>query len=80
MSHAEMGELYAAFIRSGQPGPAWPTFDPSTWSVLWFGEQVEVRPGLLRAEWDSYRRLGFHSPRSLEAALVANVRDAMTGG
>ncbi len=72
---SEMGELYAAFIRTGQPGAAWPVFDPSTWDVLWFGEQIEVRPGLLRAEWDSYRQLGFDSPRSLEDALLAKVRE-----
>jgi hypothetical protein len=73
-----MGELYAAVIRTGQPGAAWPAFDPSTWYVLWFGEQVEARAGLLRAEWDSYRQLGFDNPRSLEEALLAKVRDALT--
>ena len=71
---AEFGELYAGFIRTGDPGPAWPEFDPRTETVLWFGCKIESRPGLLTPERDVYRDLGYDQPRSLEDALVANVR------
>jgi para-nitrobenzyl esterase len=74
---AGMGEFYAAFIRSGDPGSAWPCFDEAEWNVLDFGRSVHAKPGLLRAEWDAFREGGFTTVRSLEDALVGNVRKAL---
>ncbi|HWC84182.1 MAG TPA: carboxylesterase family protein [Pseudonocardiaceae bacterium] len=74
---AQMGELYASFIRSGQPGPGWPPFNPDDWTVLWFGRSVEPRPGLLKTEWDTFQERGFGTVRSVENALVGNVRAAL---
>jgi para-nitrobenzyl esterase len=75
---AEMGALYDAFIRTGDPGEAWPTFEETDQSVLWFGKSVESRPRLLTPEWDLYSKLGFGTVRSLEDALVRNLRSALT--
>jgi para-nitrobenzyl esterase len=47
-----MRDFYARFIHCGDPGPEWPKFDFDSWRVLWFGEYLEVVPGLLRAEWE----------------------------
>ncbi|MDR5785321.1 carboxylesterase family protein [Caballeronia sp. LP003] len=70
----EMGELYAAFIRDGQPGDRWRPYDGQSQSVLWFGKVVESRPNLLTAELDIFRRHAAESVEQLEALLVSNVR------
>jgi para-nitrobenzyl esterase len=75
---ATMGELYAAFIHTGEPGSTWPAFESSGWNVLWFGESVESRANLLRPEWNAYHHAGFASPGALEEALVANVRELLS--
>lgn len=74
----EMGSLYAAFIREGNPGAAWPIFEEAKQTVLWFGEAVEARPHLLTPEWDLYQGLGFGSVRSLEDVLIRNVRKRLS--
>ncbi|MEU5269859.1 carboxylesterase family protein [Streptomyces hygroscopicus] len=74
---ARMGELYASFIRTGDPGPGWPRFDAEGWSVLDFGRLIEPKPGLLKPEWDIFRQHGFGSVRSMENVLVGNVREAL---
>ena len=73
----QMGELYASFIRSGDPGARWPAFDEATWTVLWFGRSVEPRPGLLKPEWDIFTDRGLGTVRAMENALVDNVRKAL---
>ncbi|WP_275560163.1 carboxylesterase family protein [Streptomyces sp. 5-6(2022)] len=72
-----MGELYASFIRSGDPGARWPRFDAEHGNVLWFGRSVEPRPGLLKREWDIFQERGFGTVRSVERVLVDNVRAAL---
>jgi para-nitrobenzyl esterase len=72
-----VGELYASFIRGGDPGAGWPRFDAGDWNVLWFGQQVETRPGLLRPEWETFAGRGFGTVRSVEDALTGNVRKAL---
>ncbi|MFB7600590.1 carboxylesterase/lipase family protein [Streptomyces sp. NPDC056160] len=72
-----MGELYASFIRSGDPGDGWPRFHAEDQNVLWFGRSVEPRPGLLKREWDVFQERGFGTVRSVEKALVDNVRAAL---
>ncbi|OHU53286.1 carboxylesterase/lipase family protein [Mycobacteroides chelonae] len=72
-----MGELYASFIADGSPVPGWPEFDAQTWEILWFGGTVESKRGLLKPEWDAFRERGFGTVRSLEGALVDNVRKAL---
>ncbi|MFB7629543.1 carboxylesterase/lipase family protein [Streptomyces sp. NPDC056149] len=74
---ARMGELYASFIRSGRPGAGWPRFDAADGNVLWFGRSVEPWPGLLKREWDIFQERGFGTVRSVENALVDNVRAAL---
>ncbi|AEW99792.1 carboxylesterase/lipase family protein [Streptantibioticus cattleyicolor] len=74
---ARMGELYASFIRTGDPGPGWPRFDTAGWNVLEFGRTIEPRPGLLKPEWDVFEDRGFGSVRSIENVLVGNVREAL---
>jgi para-nitrobenzyl esterase len=77
---AQMGDMYAAFIRSGDPGTGWPRFDEEDETVLWFGRPVEPRPGLLRPEQDIFTDSGFGTVRSVEDALTANTRKALAGG
>lgn len=74
---AQMGQLYASFIRSGNPGPSWPQFEATNQNVLWFGQTVKPAPGLLNREWDAFQRLGFGTVASLENALVDNTRAAL---
>lgn len=74
---AQMGELYASFIRSGNPAPGWPAFDTDNRNVLWFGRSIEPKSGLLKPEWDRFQRLGFGTVATLEKALVDNTRAAL---
>jgi len=74
---AQMGDLYASFIRIGDPGASWPRFDAANGNVLWFGQSVGAKPGLLQPEWDSFAERGFATVRSVENALVGNVRKAL---
>ena len=70
---AQFGRLYGAFLRDGDPGPDWPAFDDGH-TILWFGTQVEPRPGLLDDEWAIFRAAGLTDVAGLEKLLVANVR------
>lgn len=74
---AQTGQLYASFIRSGNPGPSWPQFEATNQNVLWFGQTVKPAPGLLNREWDAFQRLGFGTVASLENALVDNTRASL---
>lgn len=75
----EVGELYASFIRNGDPGPPWPPFSRENWEILWFGQSVEPRRGLLQSEWEAFQEAGFDTVRSLEEVLVENTRNALSG-
>lgn len=66
--------LYASFFHGGDPGSAWPRFDEIDWNILWLGRTIEVRSGLLKPEWRVYADKGLVALRSLENALVGNVR------
>ncbi|MGW8374752.1 carboxylesterase family protein [Streptomyces sp. ODS28] len=77
---ARMGERYAAFIRGEELGDAWPLFDAEDENVLWFGRSIEPSPGLLRREWEIFEERGFGTVRSVEEALVGNVRAALPKG
>lgn len=69
---AAMRSMYAQFMRSGDPGADWLPFDRDGWNVLWFGEQLEVRPGLLRDEWDLMTRTKVGDISTLADILTAN--------
>lgn len=70
---AQFGRLYGAFLRDGDPGPDWPAFDDGH-TILWFGTEVEPRPGLLDDEWAIFHAAGLKDVAGLEKLLVANVR------
>lgn len=71
------GSMYGAFIRNGNPGPAWPRYEPKSQQVLWFGETVETKPGLLAREAQAFERAGFSSVAALEQRLAGNTRSAL---
>lgn len=73
----DMGKLYAAFIRNGEPGLTWKRFDEDTQTVLWFGTQVHTKERLLTAEWDLFVRHGAENVPALEDLLVKNLREKL---
>lgn len=74
----QVGDLYASFLHRGDPGPSWPSYDATDRNVLWFGESVHAEPGLLEPEWKIYEEQGLGDVRSLENALVGNVRQDLS--
>jgi para-nitrobenzyl esterase len=70
----DFGRLYGAFLRDGDPGTAWPAFNPDGRTVLWVGHTVEPRPGLLDTELKAFKEAGVGDVAALEAKLVRNVR------
>lgn len=72
------GELWSGFVHHGDPGDRWSRFTAGERTVLWLGETIEARPGLLDAEWDVFT----NSPPAanvpaLEDTLVSNLRQAL---
>jgi len=67
-----MRSMYAEFMRTGNPGGDWQPFDRDGWNILWFGEQLEMRPGLLRDEWDLMTGTKVHDISTLADILTAN--------
>lgn len=74
---AEFGTMYAGFVRDGNPGSKWPTYDLSDTTVLWLGETVCAKPGLLDQEWKAFSRAGVTDIASLQYRLVNNTRRAL---
>lgn len=71
---AEAMDLYGAVIRGEDPGPAWPRFGSGDDTVLWLGRTIEPRPGLLRAELDTFTDHGVTDVSTLEDTLTGNLR------
>jgi para-nitrobenzyl esterase len=67
-----MRAMYVEFMRTGSPGADWQAFDRDGWNILWFGEQLEMRPGLLRDEWDLMTGTNVHDISTLADILTAN--------
>ncbi len=76
-SATTFGRLYGAFIRTGDPGPHWPRYGADNKTILWFGETVEARSGLLSAEERAFEAAGLVDVRTLEAQLAHNTRQAL---
>ncbi|KAI9745008.1 MAG: hypothetical protein M1818_001286 [Claussenomyces sp. TS43310] len=74
---AEMGKMYGAFIREGNPGSIWPSFDASAQTILWFGQEVQAKRQLLKSEWEVIKQAGVLDVPALEERLVRNVRQAV---
>ena len=68
------GKMYGAFIRTGDPGPAWPAYDQGDRQVLWFGRQVEMRRQLLAGEQRAFEKAGLPDIATLEHRLADNTR------
>ncbi len=69
---AAIRAMYVEFMRTGNPGADWQAFDRDGWNILWFGEQLEMRPGLLRDEWDLMTGTKVHDISTLADILTAN--------
>jgi para-nitrobenzyl esterase len=67
---AEFGALYAQFIRDGETGGPWERYDPERESILWFGNPVEARPGLLQGERAAFGSAGITRTAQLETRLL----------
>jgi para-nitrobenzyl esterase len=56
---SDMGRAWAAFVRDGDPGPAWPRLDPLHPQVMQFGQGAAAMQPLARAQalecWPAYR-------------------------
>jgi para-nitrobenzyl esterase len=73
----DMGRLYGEFIRNGNPGPSWPSYNERSRTVLSFGKDVLAVDGLLNAESEAFAEYGPKDVRMLEAALVDNLEKAL---
>ncbi len=71
------GKLYGDFIRCGDPGDKWPRYGTPDHDVLWFGQQIEARSGLLAAEMAAFERAGIGDLATLEQRLATNTRSAL---
>lgn len=72
----DMGKLYASFIRSGMPGPAWKAYDAEDEAVLSFGPDVICVDRLMTSEWNAFTGAGPRDLRTLETVLADNARRA----
>ncbi len=70
-----MVELYSAFLR-GEAMPSWKPFESSSHSVLWFGEDIVNKPGLIDEEIAIFRKLKIDSFDILHDKLVASLHKA----
>ena len=73
----EMGRLYAEFIRNGNPGPAWRSYDERSRTVLSFGKAVTAIDGLMDAEFQAFTSHGAKTVQPLETALVRSLKAAL---
>jgi len=76
-SSDKFGRLYGAFIRDGEPGPDWPTYDLENQTILNFGREVEPKNHLLADELRAFEATGVESVVELERRLVANTRASL---
>ena len=70
-----MVELYSAFLR-GEAMPSWKPFDSSSHSVLWFGEDIVNKSGLIDEEIAIFRKLKIDRFDTLHDKLVASLHKA----
>lgn len=70
-------DLYGAVIRGEDPGTRWPVFDAEDRRILWLGDVVEPRSGLLNGDIEALAEAGLPGVPAIEARLVANVRAAL---
>jgi len=74
----QFGTMYGSFIRSGNPGSAWPKFDTENGTIMWLGHTVEPKQHLLlNEEWDSFTRAGIEDVKVLEKRLSTNGRASL---
>jgi para-nitrobenzyl esterase len=73
----QFGTMYGAFIRSGDPGSAWPKFDITDGSIMWLGHTVEAKQHLLDEEWATFIRAGIEDVQLLEKRLSHNSRASL---
>jgi len=69
--------MYGSFIRSGNPGSAWPKFNTEDGTIMWLGHKVEPKQHLLDREWDIFIRAGIENVRILEKRLSTNSRASL---
>ncbi|KAF3400161.1 Para-nitrobenzyl esterase [Penicillium rolfsii] len=74
----EFRELYASFIRYGNPGTKWKRFDDSEHAALWFGKHIGTQKDLFQRKEEIFWEAGIHSQNDLEARLTKSLRDALT--
>ncbi len=69
-------DLYGAFIRGEDPGPAWPRFHAAQHNtVLWLGRDIEPRPDLLQGDLNAFTTHGINDVTTLENILARNLRE-----
>ena len=73
----QFADMYGSFIRTGNPGEAWPAFDAASQTVLWLGKEIEPRANLMTREVQAFADAGVDSVSELEARMVRNVRAAI---
>jgi len=74
---AQFGTMYGSFIRSGNPGSAWPRFDAESGAIMWLGHTVESKQHLLDKEWNTFVRAGIENVELLEKRLSLNCRASL---
>jgi para-nitrobenzyl esterase len=73
----QFGSMYGSFIRSGNPGSTWRTFDAENGAIMWLGHTVELKQHLLDKEWDTFARAGVEDIKGLEKRLSTNSRASL---
>lgn len=73
-----IGELYAKFIRYGNPGPRWTRFDGEENAVLWFGKEVETRQDIFTGKWEIFNDVGIYDVQGLGERLTRSQFDALS--
>lgn len=73
----EFRELYANFIRHGNPGREWKRFDGSEHAALWFGKHLETKKDLFQRKEEIFWESGIRSQKDLEARLSKSLHGAL---
>jgi len=73
----QFGAMYGSFIRSGNPGFAWPKFDMENGTIMWLGHTVEPKKHLFDNEWDAFTHGGVEDMKFLERRLSTNCRASL---